>query len=636
MDFQLPQQRQMSSKQLSYPKFKLNKWAVAALLASLSFADMVNAAGLGKLTVLSRLGQPFVAEIDLINVSKNDLGTLNVIPAPRAAYQQANLRYDPALNTMRISVERRDNGTPFIRATTTARIAEPYLDLLVEITSQDGMLQRSYSALLDLPSVVNPPQAAAAPVTAATAPAPKTEVAPPRTAIAPARKPVAAAVPPPAVAVPAPAIPAARAPAVPAPAAPAAVAHNVVSRIETKNVEPAKPEPPKPAAAIVESAATEAAKAEQPKPEPSEAASAPAPQAQATAPKKINVPPPQAPQQSVFDILKNNLVLIGGILLALLAGIIGLWALRRRNQDADAVLVPITPRIDTATLRQEPTADAVAAASVTHYSDRAPAAEVATSDERSPGSTVASVTENVDPIDEAKVYLEHGQDEPAEKILREALSKQPGRVDIHMLMLEIFAQRGDKDGFNQFAGRLHKQTGGLGEHWKRTMAMGYALDPSYPLYSPPEAVANHPANTLSSDELDIDLGSPASATEASAPMLDISFELPESSTPPPDVVLEPTTALPADGGNMIDFKVDFSGIQPKQEVEPAAPAVTPLEAAADATDPQREEVQQKIDLARAYIEMGDKEGALEQLSEIEHEGDAGQQAEARTLRQSLA
>ncbi len=204
-----------------------------------------------------------------------------------------------------------------------------------------------------------------------------------------------------------------------------------------------------------------------------------------------------------------------------------------------------------------------------------------------------------------------------------------------MLMLEILAQRGDKDGFNQLAGRLHKQTGGLGEHWKRTMAMGYAIDPSYPLYSPPEAVANRDAHPLASDSLDIDLGSPASATDAPAPMLDISFELPQSSTPPPDVLLEPSTAPPADGGNMIDFKVDFSGIQPQQVVEPAAPTAAPMVEAADVTDSRREDVQQKIDLARAYIEMGDKEGALEQLSEVEHEGDAGQQAEARTLRQSL-
>ena len=633
MDFQLPQQRQMSSKQPSNPQFKLNKWAVAALLASLSFADGVNAAGLGKLKVLSRLGQPFAAEIELINVTKNDLGTLNVIPASRVAYQAANLRFDPALFTMRLSLERHENGTPYIRATTSARIAEPYLDLLVEITSQDGMLQRSYSALLDLPDVVKSTQSVTAPVTAAAAPTPKTEVMPPRAAIAPpARKPVAAAVQPPVVTAPVPSIAAVRAPAVPAPAASAAVANNVVSRIKPKNVEPAKPEPPKLAAATVEPAATEAPKAEPPKLEPKETASAPVPQAQVAVPKKVNVPPQQAPQQSVFDTMKNHLALIGGILLALLAGIVGLWMLRRRNQDADEALVPITPRIDTATLRHEVTADAATAAGMAPY--RVPAVQAA-ADERRPDTTVASVTESVDPIDEAKVYLEHGQDEPAEKILREALSKQPGRVDIHMLMLEILAQRGDKDGFNQLAGRLHKQTGGLGEHWKRTMAMGYAIDPSYPLYSPPEAVANRAEHPLASDSLDIDLGSPASVTDAPAPMLDISFELPQSSTPPLDVVLEPTTTLPADEGNMIDFKIDFSGIQPKQEAAPAAPAALPMATATDATGAQREEIQQKIDLARAYIEMGDKEGALEQLSEVEHEGDAGQQAEARALRQSL-
>lgn len=624
----------MISKPPSNSKSKLKKGVAAALLVSLYLAGVVNAAGLGRLKVLSRLGQPFAAEIELVNVTKSDLATLNVIPAPRVAYPAANLRFDPALNTMRLSVERHENGTPYIRATTTARIAEPYLDLLVEITSQDGMLQRSYSALLDLPEVVSPMQTATAPVAAATAPAPKTEAMPPRAAIAPpARQPAAASGSTPAI-VPLPTV-TAQAPAVPAtrtPVAPAATANNVVSRSETKAVEPAKSEAPKPATAAIEPAATEALKAEQPKPESKESATAPAPQvqAQAPAPKKIDVPPPLPPQQSVFDTMKNHIVLIGGILFALLAGIVGLWALRRRNQNADDALVPITPRIDTATLKQAATADAATASSAAPYSA---SAEIATADERRPETTVAGVTESVDPIDEARVYLEHGEDEAAEKILREALSKQPGRVDIHMLMLEILAQRGDKDSFNQLAGRLHKQTGGLGEHWKRTMAMGYAIDPNYPLYSPPEAVADHTAQNVATDSLDIDLGSLASATEA--PMLDISFELPQSSTPPPDVMLESAAAQPADEGDTIDFKVDFSGIQPKLVEEPAAPMAVVTEATTEAIDPQREEVQQKIDLARAYIEMGDKEGALEQLREVEHEGDARQQAEARTLLQSL-
>jgi len=45
----------------------------------------------------------------------------------------------------------------------------------------------------------------------------------------------------------------------------------------------------------------------------------------------------------------------------------------------------------------------------------------------------------------------------------------------------------------------------------------------------------------------------------------------------------------------------------------------------------REEVNTKLDLAKAYLEMGDREGAREILQEVLNEGDAGQKAEAGKL-----
>ena len=44
-----------------------------------------------------------------------------------------------------------------------------------------------------------------------------------------------------------------------------------------------------------------------------------------------------------------------------------------------------------------------------------------------------------------------------------------------------------------------------------------------------------------------------------------------------------------------------------------------------------ESVATKLDLARAYIDMGDSEGAREMLEEVLHEGDAQQQSDAQAL-----
>ena len=46
-----------------------------------------------------------------------------------------------------------------------------------------------------------------------------------------------------------------------------------------------------------------------------------------------------------------------------------------------------------------------------------------------------------------------------------------------------------------------------------------------------------------------------------------------------------------------------------------------------------DEVGTKLDLAKAYIDMGDKEGALSILEEVKQEGNAAQQQEAAELMQ---
>jgi pilus assembly protein FimV len=75
----------------------------------------------------------------------------------------------------------------------------------------------------------------------------------------------------------------------------------------------------------------------------------------------------------------------------------------------------------------------------------------------------------------------------------------------------------------------------------------------------------------------------------------------------------------------MDFALDTVSLHlgggEKQETPPAAPL----------HDDHWYDVQTKFDLAKAYQEMGDKDGAREILAEVLKEGDAGQQAEANEL-----
>ena len=78
----------------------------AAVLAATLIAPALGA-GLGKLTVLSALGQPLNAEIELTSVGRDEAGNLSAKLASVEAFRQANIELNPALYSIRFSVEQR-------------------------------------------------------------------------------------------------------------------------------------------------------------------------------------------------------------------------------------------------------------------------------------------------------------------------------------------------------------------------------------------------------------------------------------------------------------------------------------------------------------------------------------------------
>ena len=108
-----------------------------------------HAAGLGKLTINSALGQPFNAEIDLVTVNAEDLSSLTANIASLEAYSQAGLQYEPFFSSFKLSLEPRANGEPYIRLSSPQVINEPFLNLLVELNWSSGRLLREYTVLLD-------------------------------------------------------------------------------------------------------------------------------------------------------------------------------------------------------------------------------------------------------------------------------------------------------------------------------------------------------------------------------------------------------------------------------------------------------------------------------------------------------
>lgn len=124
---------------------KISGLVWALLLAS----GVAEAAGLGKLTVQSALGQPLRAEIELLSVTKDELADLTAKLASADAFKQARIDRTEAMGSLRFTVDQRPNGQPIVRITSTAGLADPFLDLLIELNWSSGRLIREYTILLD-------------------------------------------------------------------------------------------------------------------------------------------------------------------------------------------------------------------------------------------------------------------------------------------------------------------------------------------------------------------------------------------------------------------------------------------------------------------------------------------------------
>jgi pilus assembly protein FimV len=157
--------------------------AAALFLAPL----LAHAAGLGRLMVLSPLGQPLQAEIEVVSLQPGEDESLSARLASPEAFRQAGIEMTPALVGLQFSVERRE-GRPVILLRTTQPVNEPFLDVLVELQWASGRLVREYTFLLDPPEYKGPQPIAAAPpaappekpavVPAPAKPAPKVEARP--------------------------------------------------------------------------------------------------------------------------------------------------------------------------------------------------------------------------------------------------------------------------------------------------------------------------------------------------------------------------------------------------------------------------------------------------------------------------
>ena len=136
----------------------MNKTNKSSLFKTSVFAALVagalsaHAAGLGKLTVYSAIGQPLNAEL-AVTATPEELNSLAARLAPHAAFRDAGIELMPALTGLRFNIVK-SKGQSVLRLTTDTPLNEPFLHFLVELNWSSGRVIREYTFLLDPPEML--------------------------------------------------------------------------------------------------------------------------------------------------------------------------------------------------------------------------------------------------------------------------------------------------------------------------------------------------------------------------------------------------------------------------------------------------------------------------------------------------
>jgi pilus assembly protein FimV len=308
-------------------------------------------------------------------------------------------------------------------------------------------------------------------------------------------------------------------------------------------------------------------------------------------------------------------------------------------------------------------------------------------------------TGEVDPLSEADVYIAYGRYQQAEELIRQAIERDPERYPLYYKLFEILHAVKDAAGFTSFVREVEGTAVEESDPsaWQKVLVMGAELAPDSPVFSggvqratserstDELAALGEDSEVLDLDAITADLDAEGQVGTETSPQDQEEVDLSEFTAN-----MEDTGGLDEIAGSDLDLDLDLdssllnldtdlSAAQGLDFAEPEAAGVgektipsidilnlaeeeekkenvVPLAAEADTesfslddleeggleTDSMfieaadTDEVNTKLDLARAYIDMGDPEGAQDILDEVLSEGDDAQKREAQRLKEQIS
>ena len=148
------------------PQFRVTALAIAtAVLLGFSAPD-ASALGLGRVTVQSALGEPLRADIEIPEITAEEVASLRATIASPEAFRAAGFEYNPAMANIQITLQRRPDGRHYLHLSSSRPVNDPFVDLILEANWASGRMVRDYTLLFDPPNL----RQSAPPLPAAVAP----------------------------------------------------------------------------------------------------------------------------------------------------------------------------------------------------------------------------------------------------------------------------------------------------------------------------------------------------------------------------------------------------------------------------------------------------------------------------------
>ncbi len=286
-----------------------------------------------------------------------------------------------------------------------------------------------------------------------------------------------------------------------------------------------------------------------------------------------------------------------------------------------------------------------------------------------------------DPMTEADVLMAYGRFQPAEAMIKEAIEQEPDREDLKLKLLEIYHAARNQDDFEREASAFQVSLGGQADPmWDKVVEMGKDLCPESVLFSGEAPTEETLVDGLEETLLDMQ---PVTTQQTPSPAVEDQEKTDTGGIPSEDLDFD-LTSFEKEGGDddetivsdevdEMDLDLDLSTGGAESGEQMASDLANELEDIADtmatgefdldkmaaaegetsseydlggtleptvevhsedifdAGVSELDEVTTKLDLAKAYIDMGDPDGARSILDEVMEEGNDEQKKDAQSL-----